>query len=95
MFRLAGVSASARPLVTSGIAEAIPPVPVLVPTPAPVRLNQVSSVNWGAPSEAACPIVTYWLEPLNWSALLLACGVAAASFDACDSASEASTAVTT
>ena len=32
-------SASARPLVISGIALAMPPVPVEVPTPAPVRLN--------------------------------------------------------
>ena len=41
----AGVSASARPFAISGIALAIPPVPVLVPTPAPVRLNHNSSVN--------------------------------------------------
>ena len=34
-----------RPFVISGIALAIPPVPVLVPTPAPVRLNHSSTVN--------------------------------------------------
>src|SRR6266508_2918722 len=62
-------SASARPLVTRGIALAIPPLPVLVPTPAPVRLNQVSSVNVAAPNPAAGPKVTYWFEPLNWSAV--------------------------
>ena len=47
MFRLAGVSASARPFVISGMALAMPPLPVLVPTPAPVRLNHSSSVKFG------------------------------------------------
>ncbi len=57
-------SASARPLVTSGMAV-MPPLPVLVPTPAPVRWNQVSSVNVAAPSPGAAPNVTYWLLPLK------------------------------
>src|SRR5215210_4693341 len=69
MFRLAGASPSARPLLISGTAEARPPVPVLVPAPAPVRLNQVSSVNWVAPSPGAAPKVTYWLEPFSCSAV--------------------------
>ena len=46
MLTLAGVSASARPFVISGIALAMPPVPVLVPTPAPVRRNHSSSVKF-------------------------------------------------
>ena len=50
MLTLAGLSASAPPLVTSGIALAMPPVPVVTPTPAPVRLNQVSSVKLVTPS---------------------------------------------
>ena len=41
----AGVSPSARPFVMSGIALAMPPLPVFVPTPAPVRLNHSSTVN--------------------------------------------------
>ena len=53
MFRFAGVSASALPFARSGIAFASPSVPVLVPTPAPLRLNQVSSVNCVTPSEDA------------------------------------------
>src|SRR5215210_7405881 len=69
MFRLAGVSASARPLLISGIAEVRPPLPVPVPTPAPVRLNQVSSVNWVAPRPGAAPNVTYWVEPFSCSAV--------------------------
>src|SRR6266511_3345739 len=61
-------SASARPLVTSGIALAMPPEPVLVPIPAPVRLNHVSNVNCAAPSPGASPNVTYWLDPFNCKA---------------------------
>src|SRR5215218_11410479 len=96
MFRFAGVSASARPLVTSGTADAMPPLPVLVPTPAPVRRNHVSKVNCAAPSPAAGPIVTYWLEPLNDSACgpAGACGVALASADGGDAFHELSTATT-
>ena len=45
MLTLAGVSCSARPFVISGIALATPPLPVLVPTPAPVRRNHSSSVK--------------------------------------------------
>ena len=55
MLRLAGVSASAPPLVTSGMALAMPPVPVVTPTPAPSRRNQVSSVKLVTPSAAALP----------------------------------------
>ena len=54
---------------TSGIAVT-PPVPVLTPTPAPVRLNHVSNVNVAAPSAGAVPKVTCcWVDELNWRAL--------------------------
>src|SRR5215211_5695603 len=69
-------SASARPLVISGTALAIPPDPVLVPTPAPVRLNHVSNVNCAAPKPGAAPNVTYWLEPFNWRAVGVPAAVA-------------------
>ncbi len=89
MFRFAGVSASARPFVISGIALAMPPVPVLVPTPVPVRLNHSSRVRFWAFRAGAAPKVTYWLDPLSCSAwfvpLLLAW--AEASADASDSLS--------
>jgi hypothetical protein len=52
-------------LVSSGIALAMPPVPVLVPAPVPVRRNQSSTVNVLAFSAGAAPKVTYWLEPLS------------------------------
>src|SRR5215210_1158859 len=65
MLTLAGVSASARPFVITGMALAIPPLPVLVPTPPPVHLTHASSVNLAVPSPLADPNVTYWLEPLN------------------------------
>ena len=58
MLTLAGVSASAPPLVTSGMALVMPPVPVVTPTPAPVRLNQVSSVKLVTSSAGARPKVT-------------------------------------
>src|SRR6185312_14649148 len=68
MFRLAGVSCSARPFAISGTALANPPLPVLVPTPVPDRLNHVSRVNCCAPSPAvAAPKSTYCDEPLNCS----------------------------
>ena len=72
MFTLAGVSASARPLVISGMALAMPPVPVLVPTPAPVRWNQSSSVKVEALRPGAAPKVMYWLEPFSWTPLFVA-----------------------
>src|SRR3954466_15818737 len=87
-------SASARPFVTSGIALAMPPEPVLVPMPAPVRLNHVSSVNCAAPSPGAAPIVTYWLDPLNANACAVGgggCGVAVVS-EAADELPDPSTA---
>ncbi len=62
-----GDSPSGAALVTSGIAEAMPFVPVVTPMPAPVRLNQVSRVNVVTPSVGAAPNVTYWLVPLSWS----------------------------
>ena len=65
MLTLAGVSCSARPFVISGIALAMPPLPVLVPTPAPVRRNHSSSVRFCAFRAGAAPNVTYWLEPLS------------------------------
>ena len=58
MLTVAGVSASARPFVTSGIALAMPPLPVLVPTPPPVQRNQVSSVSVDASRPGAAPNVT-------------------------------------
>src|SRR5512142_2439106 len=67
-------SASARPFVISGIALAIPPVPVLVPTPAPVPLNQVSSVNRDASKDGAAPKVTNCDEPSKASAFALGGG---------------------
>ena len=58
------VSPSARPLAMSGMALATPPVPVLVPTPAPVRLNHSSSVKDEARSWPTPPSVAYWaLDP--------------------------------
>ena len=45
-------SASPRPLVTSGITAASPPVPVESATPGPSRLNHVSIVNVVAPISA-------------------------------------------
>src|SRR5215211_3351071 len=62
-------SASPRPFVISGTADEMPPVPVPVPTPAAVLLNHNSSVKVADPSPGAAPNVTYWLVPLNWSAL--------------------------
>src|SRR4051794_2061163 len=58
-------SASARPLVSSGMALAMPRLPVLVPTPVPVRLNHSSSVNWAVASPGAAPNVTYWVDPFS------------------------------
>src|SRR6266511_2061814 len=75
-------SASARPFVTNGTALVIPLLPVLVPMPAPVRLNHVSMVNVDAPNPGAAPKVTYWLEPLNCSAFPAdASGIALAAAD--------------
>ena len=96
MFRLAGVSASARPFEISGIALATPPVPVLVPTPVPVRLNHSSSVRLWALSVGAAPNVTYWLDPFSCRPRpAAALGVAVASFEAGERFAEASTATTT
>ena len=47
-------SAFRVPLVTSGIASGMPPVPVSHRRPGPWRMNQVSIVNWAAPSPGAC-----------------------------------------
>src|SRR5437867_6418308 len=52
-------SASPRPFVTSGMAAARPPVPVVVVIPVPSRLNHVSIVNVAAPRLRAWPKVTY------------------------------------
>ena len=68
----AAVSNSARPLVMSGIASGMPPVPVFVPMPAPVRLNQSSTVNVALRSWVVLPRVAYWLVPLSWRAWLVA-----------------------
>jgi hypothetical protein len=53
------VSPSARPFAMSGIALVMPPPPVLVPTPAPVRLNHSSTVKVADRSCAAVPSVAY------------------------------------
>ncbi len=96
MFRFAGVSASARPFEISGIALAMPPVPVLVPAPAPVRLNHSSSVKLWAFSVGAEPKVTYWVDPFSCRPRPAAMfGVAVASADAGERFAEASTATTT
>ena len=66
--------ASARPFVIKRDGAGSPPVPVLVPTPAPVRLNHSSRVNADAPSSAvpaAAPNVTNWLDPLSWTPALV------------------------
>jgi hypothetical protein len=95
MFRLAGVSASPRPLVISGAALASPPVPVDVGVPVPSRRNHVSRVKLWTPRAAALPKVTYWLVPLSWSAVpALADGVALAAADAGERPPAASTAMT-
>ncbi|SRR6266542_4429804 len=89
-------SASARPLVSSGIALAMPPLPVFVPTPTPVRSNHVSSVNREAPNDGAAPNVTYWLEPSNDNAVAVgggACAVADASADGVELLPDVSTAL--
>ena len=46
----------------------MPPVPVLVPTPAPVRLNHSSTVNVALRSWLVLPRVAYWVVPLSWRA---------------------------
>ena len=60
-------SDSAAPWVSSGIMLMpgfVPPVPVVLATPVPVRLNQVSIVNWPRSSLLGSPKVTYApLEP--------------------------------
>ena len=55
----AAVSASARPFAINGIAFASPPVPVLVPTPAPVRLTHASTVKVALRRSLAAPNVAY------------------------------------
>ena len=52
-------SACAAPCVRSGTRLATPPVPVVLATPVPVRMNQVSIVNCWRPSLVGTPIVTY------------------------------------
>ncbi len=52
----------AMPLVTIGIAV-IPPLPVLVATPAPSRLIHASSVKVAAPRPGACPRATNAFVP--------------------------------
>ena len=75
---------------------AMPPVPVLVPTPAPVRLNQSSTVNWRRSKTRDAPNVTYWLLPFSWIAeFVTTSGVAVTSFEEADLFPALSTAVTT
>ena len=75
----------------------MPPVPVLVPTPAPVRLNQSLERERARDSRpAAVPNVTYWLVPFSCRPELGAVTASAlASFDAPDALLDVSTAVTT
>ncbi len=56
---------------------AIPPVPVVLATPVPVRLNQVSIVNCARSSFAGSPNVTYAPELPRSSAASPATGVTA------------------
>ena len=46
--------------------------PVLVPTPAPVRLNHASIVNVALRRSEAAPSVAYCVDPLNCSAVFAA-----------------------
>ena len=87
---------SERPFEISGIALAMPPQPVDVPTPAPVRRNHSSSVKFEVFSAGAAPSVTYWLVPLSCRPLPAAAfGVAAASFEAAERRAVESAATTT
>ena len=96
MLKLAGVSACGPPLVTSGIALAMPPVPVLMPTPAPSRRNQVSTVKVVALRPEPAPKVTKSLLPSRSTAEPTGVvGVAVASFEDPEALVEPSTAVTT
>jgi hypothetical protein len=97
MLTFAGVSASAPPFVTSGIALAMPPVPVETGVPVAVRRNHVSTVKFVTPRALAAPKVTRWLEPdANCSAVpALADGVADASVEAGERWLAWSTATTT
>ena len=91
-------SASARPFVTSGIALAMPPVPVRVPTPAPVAPEPGLEGEAAARRDraAALPKVTYWLVPFSCSAVpALADGVALTAADAGERPPALSTATTT
>ena len=78
-------SACGPPWATSGMNCVIPPVPVVLATPAPVRLNHVSIVNVERSSFAGSPNVTY--APLDPRSSPVGCcggpvGVAVAWFDA-------------
>ncbi len=74
----------------------MPPVPVDVPTPAPVRLNQSSRVNWDERRPGEAPIVTYCELPFSWTPkFVTAVGVAETSFEDADMLPELSTATTT
>ena len=81
----------------SGIALAMPPVPVLVPAPTPVRRNHSSSVKFEAFSAGAAPNVRYWLVPFSCTAWLQPepPATADAEVDASDWLFEKSTATTT
>ena len=58
MLMSAGLSCSAPPLDMSGMAELMPPSPVVTPTPAPSRRNQVSIVKSVVLSPGFAPKVT-------------------------------------
>ncbi len=79
-------SASAAPWVSSGIMLMpgfVPPVPVVLATPAPVRLNHVSIVNCARSSLAGSPKLTYAPPDPSFSPEPMP--VSESSFDAVDS----------
>ena len=59
------VSASALPFATRGIASAMPPVPVFVPSPTPSRRSHNSIVNAVSWRAAGLPKLAY----AGWAAL--------------------------
>ena len=83
MLTLAGVSACGRPLVTSGMALVMPPVPVLVADAGAVAPEPGLDREGGGAEAGAGPKVTWSLVPSKSSAEPVGTvGVAEASFEA-------------